>query len=181
MLNSKTDGNAKTYTQRYPKEIKDTVVGAIINGELFLEEAMRKYGVEDRHSVISWLRKYVRNEKQEDGSKARRRKELKSTKDLPGFDRLVSLAMEENSLFFEKFEEVFPHFCKTLKLRYPTIMLSELKFFAYLRLGFSSKEIAVATSVTPGAVDRRKIRVRRKFDIPLRVKICEWVTSVTGD
>jgi transposase-like protein len=44
---------------RYSKEIKQNVVSAIVNGELWLEEAMVKYEVQDRMTIIRWLKKYL--------------------------------------------------------------------------------------------------------------------------
>jgi len=48
---------------RYSRETKEKVVNAIVKGELWLEEAMIKYNVHDRRSVIDWLRKYQREQK----------------------------------------------------------------------------------------------------------------------
>ncbi|RKE57058.1 hypothetical protein [Sphingobacterium detergens] len=45
---------------RYTKKIKIDVVNAIINGELWIEEAMSKYNIQDRRVVIAWLRKHLR-------------------------------------------------------------------------------------------------------------------------
>lgn len=45
---------------RYSKTTKQDVVNAIVMGELWLEEAMVKYGVSDRKKIITWLRKYRR-------------------------------------------------------------------------------------------------------------------------
>lgn len=46
---------------RFSKEIKTEVVNAIVNGDLWLEEAMIKYNVRDRRTVVTWLRKYLRD------------------------------------------------------------------------------------------------------------------------
>ncbi len=46
---------------RFSKEVKKEVVDAIVNGDLWLEEAMIKYNVSDRRTVIAWLRKYLRD------------------------------------------------------------------------------------------------------------------------
>ncbi|WP_313264093.1 hypothetical protein [Sphingobacterium sp.] len=52
--------NNKTRS-RFTKEVKTDVVNAIVHGELWLEEAMKKYNIQDRRTVITWLRKYLRN------------------------------------------------------------------------------------------------------------------------
>lgn len=51
----------KNSVNRYSKEYKQLVVLSIVKGELFLEEAMEKYSILDRRTIITWLRKYVRN------------------------------------------------------------------------------------------------------------------------
>ncbi|MDF2514749.1 MAG: hypothetical protein K0R59_45 [Sphingobacterium sp.] len=49
----------KIYTAvRYSKETKRDVIDGIVKGELWLEEAMVKYAINDRRVIISWLRKY---------------------------------------------------------------------------------------------------------------------------
>lgn len=52
--------NNKTRS-RFTKEVKTDVVNAIVRGELWLEEALIKYNIQDRRTVITWLRKYLRN------------------------------------------------------------------------------------------------------------------------
>lgn len=44
--------------KHYPKEVREKVVLSIVKGELFIEEAMEKYNVPIRLTVISWLKKY---------------------------------------------------------------------------------------------------------------------------
>lgn len=181
MDNKKSDVDTKSCTRRYSKELKGVVVSAIINGELLLEEAMLKYEIEDRKKIIDWLRIYVRGKKNIKKGDGNVRKEKINIKNPSGFDNLITVAMDGDSLFFEKFKKVFPDFCNALKLRYPSIILSDLKFLAYMRLGFNSQQVSLATSVTLGDVRRHKIRLRRKFGILPRVRVCDWITSVSED
>ncbi|QIH35616.1 MULTISPECIES: hypothetical protein [Sphingobacterium] len=51
----------KNPANRYSKENKELIVLSIVKGELFLEEAMEKYNIPDRRTIIAWLRKHVRN------------------------------------------------------------------------------------------------------------------------
>lgn len=57
----KTD--MRIYSKRYSKEIKEKVVHAIVNGHLWLEEAMETYNISDRRVIIEWLRKDQRQRK----------------------------------------------------------------------------------------------------------------------
>ncbi|PRD48199.1 hypothetical protein [Sphingobacterium haloxyli] len=43
---------------RYQKEIQEGVVQAIIKGELLLEEAMEKYGIMSKKTVVRWLKRH---------------------------------------------------------------------------------------------------------------------------
>ena len=43
---------------RYQKIIQMQVVQAISNGDMLVEEAMKKYGIMSRKTIIRWLKKY---------------------------------------------------------------------------------------------------------------------------
>jgi hypothetical protein len=49
----------KNSANRFSKENKEFIVLSILEGELFLEEAMKKYNIFDRRTIITWLRKHV--------------------------------------------------------------------------------------------------------------------------
>ncbi|WP_223580269.1 hypothetical protein [Sphingobacterium sp. GVS05A] len=49
----------KNSANRFSKENKEFIVLSILKGELFLEEAMKKYNIFDRRTIITWLRKHV--------------------------------------------------------------------------------------------------------------------------
>lgn len=53
----------KEIKRRYSKKTKEQVVSAIVHGELWIEEAMEKFHVQDRRTVVSWLRKYLREKR----------------------------------------------------------------------------------------------------------------------
>ena len=46
----------------YPEAVRLEVVREMVSGNLLLEEVMAKYGVKDRRTVVSWLKKYQREE-----------------------------------------------------------------------------------------------------------------------
>jgi transposase-like protein len=55
--------NTPPKKRRYSRAFRELVIGSIIDGELFLEEAMLKYDIVDRRTIITWLRKHIREEK----------------------------------------------------------------------------------------------------------------------
>lgn len=53
-LNTKTKGPYVRYTAK----TQESVIDAILSGELLLEEAMAKYGILSKKTVIRWLKKH---------------------------------------------------------------------------------------------------------------------------
>ncbi|GAA4168174.1 hypothetical protein GCM10022218_02660 [Sphingobacterium ginsenosidimutans] len=96
------------------------------------------------------------------------------------FKEVVELAKNNDPAFLGRFKEVYPAFCKDLCERYPGILNSELTFCAYLKLNFTTKDIAAYTFVTPSAVRNRKNRMKKKFGIPAYADIYTWVDKIAS-
>ncbi|MBC9795263.1 helix-turn-helix transcriptional regulator [Sinomicrobium weinanense] len=94
------------------------------------------------------------------------------------FKEVVALAKENNPEFISRFMEVYPDFYSRLLDMDPNLQASELHFCAMLFLNFSTKEIAAYTYVTPKAVQTRKYRLRKKFDIPSDKDISLWLREL---
>ena len=77
--------------------------------------------------------------------------------------------------FFILFSELYPHFIKRLKAIDPKIRSSELSFCAMSYLNFSAKDIATYTYVTVGAVEMRRSRLRKKYNIPSEIDFNSWM------
>ncbi|MCI3938611.1 hypothetical protein MQX03_15535 [Chryseobacterium aahli] len=91
------------------------------------------------------------------------------------FEAIVSLAKANSPNFLARFQDVYPHFCNKITEIYPEINNTELIFCAYLRLNFSSKEIANYTFVTPKTIQMKKYRLRKKLSIPSDQDINIWM------
>lgn len=89
-------------------------------------------------------------------------------------EEIIDLAKNNSNQFFYKFKERYPEFVANLIKRKPDIATSELIFCAYLKLKFSTKDIATFTFVTPKAVQNRKNRIRKKLDISSDADIYLW-------
>lgn len=63
------------------------------------------------------------------------------------------------------FEQVNPRFFSTLKEKYPLLTNKDLKLCAYIKLGFSTKQIASMLSVLPESVNTTRYRLRRKMQL----------------
>lgn len=94
------------------------------------------------------------------------------------FEEIVQMAKENNPEFLIRFQEVYPDFCPKLIELYPNLLASELKFCALLFLNFSSKDIAEFTFVTVKAVQNRKNRFRKKFNIPSEEDLNVWMQRI---
>ncbi|MFC4687413.1 hypothetical protein ACFO4P_10765 [Epilithonimonas pallida] len=94
------------------------------------------------------------------------------------FEEVALLAKNNDSAFLGRFKEVYPDFCNKLQQICPDILNSELIFCAYLKLNFSTKDIATYTFVTPKAVYNRKNRIRKRLDIPSDEDIYLWMNKI---
>lgn len=96
------------------------------------------------------------------------------------FDEIVLLAKENNPEFLTRFREVYPQFAEKLKMIYPDITNDDLRFCAFLKLNFSTKDISDFTFVTVRSVQTRKSRLRKKFSIPSEMDIYLWISGFEG-
>ncbi|MCX8525365.1 hypothetical protein OF897_15710 [Chryseobacterium formosus] len=89
-------------------------------------------------------------------------------------EEVFQLAKINDPFFLAKFKKIYPEFCNKIISLYPDILNSELIFCAYIKLNFSTKEIANYTFVTKKAVQVRKSRLRKKFNIPSGEDLYIW-------
>lgn len=94
------------------------------------------------------------------------------------FDEIVSLAKNNDPAFLGRFKEVYPDFCNRLQMTYPDLLNSELAFCAYLKLNFSTKEIATYTFTAIKSVQNRKNRIRKRLNIPSDEDIYIWIDKL---
>ncbi|MDR2271831.1 MAG: hypothetical protein LBF27_13085 [Sphingobacterium sp.] len=91
------------------------------------------------------------------------------------FDHLIAIAKSNNPAFLLLFNDLYPDFIEALKALSPNIRSSELEFCAMAFLNFSTKNIAKYTYVTIRAVQIRKNRLRKKFEIPSDADFNNWM------
>lgn len=94
------------------------------------------------------------------------------------FQEVLELAKTNDPSFLARFKEVYPEFCEKLLSNYPDIVSSEFTFCAYLKLNLSSKEIANYTFVSLKAIQVRKSRIRKKFNIPSDIDLYFWINKI---
>ncbi|MDR3008261.1 MAG: tetratricopeptide repeat protein [Sphingobacterium sp.] len=96
------------------------------------------------------------------------------------FNNLIELAKSNNPEFLILFTELYPEFIQALKTLDPNLRSTELEFCAMAFLNFSTKNISEYTFVTIRAVQVRKNRLRKKFDIPSDADFNNWMRELAG-
>ncbi|CAM4258979.1 helix-turn-helix transcriptional regulator [Flavobacterium terrigena] len=93
---------------------------------------------------------------------------------LSSYDELISLGKNDDPLFVSLFIELYPDFYKNLIEINPDLTLSEKKVCFYIKLKFTSKEIATYTFVSMKAIQNRKNRLRKRLFIEEGEDIYKW-------
>lgn len=65
-----------------------------------------------------------------------------------------------------------------LKQKHPNISRTDLKLCAYLRLNFSSKEIAQLQNISIRAVEMHRYRLRKKLGLPTELSLSDYLAGV---
>ncbi len=99
--------------------------------------------------------------------------------------RKISMIIKDNlnldkdwEQFKLHFDEVHPDFFEALKRRYPSLTDTDLKHCAYMRIGFSTKEIARLLNVTPRSVQVSRYRMKKKMSLPEEVDLREVIKTI---
>ncbi len=98
--------------------------------------------------------------------------------ELTSVSSLVDLAKKRDGGFFQKFIIAYPSLIEKLNELCPNICSTELEFCAYLKLNFSTKQIATYTNSTIKSVECKKYRIRKKFDLEPSTDIYVWINSI---
>jgi len=77
----------------------------------------------------------------------------------------VKIKGESWQQFETYFNNVHPRFFETLTTKYPDISPAELKLAAFLRLNFSTKEIASIIFLSPDSIKTSRTRLRKKLNL----------------
>lgn len=94
------------------------------------------------------------------------------------YNDLIELAKKNDPLFTSFFIELYPEFYKNLKRIQPDLTLVEQKVCFYIKLKFTTKEIAEYTFVSIKAIQNRKNRLRKRLAIPNDFDIYDWMDRI---
>jgi DNA-binding CsgD family transcriptional regulator len=81
-------------------------------------------------------------------------------------EELINYVHLNDIIFLEKFDYFFPDFRKKIiAMTDLPLSVSEFKLCAMLKLGFSTKQIAIYTNSTIKSVEGKKYRLRKKLHL----------------
>lgn len=109
---------------------------------------------------------------------------LSSVDENTDFKRITSLLkdVENNTAHWDQFaahfDELNDGFFSRLKKKHPRLSRNDLKVCAYLRLNFTSKQIAQLQSISVRGVEIHRYRLRKKLNIPTEVSLFEYMESI---
>ncbi|MDP4227934.1 MAG: LuxR C-terminal-related transcriptional regulator, partial [Bacteroidota bacterium] len=72
-------------------------------------------------------------------------------------------------------------FFKKLKEKYPDLTNNDLRLCSYLRMNFSTKEIARLLNISTRGVEISRYRIRRKFQLSHDVNLTEFLMNEMAD
>ena len=75
------------------------------------------------------------------------------------------------------FESVHPNFFKELSVQFPSLSQNDHKLCAYIRIGFSSKEIASLFNIDPASLRKTRMRLKKKMELPQEVDLVDFILN----
>jgi DNA-binding response OmpR family regulator len=80
--------------------------------------------------------------------------------------------------FFQRFNSFDKKFLDLLAQHPGELSLSEQKFCLLLRLGMSSKDISSLLNITPAAIEKKRYRIRKKFELDPTESLERYINSL---
>jgi DNA-binding CsgD family transcriptional regulator len=125
---------------------------------------------QDKNKLLTDLKKKIeRIQENPEGAKTRW-KEIHSTLD--------SFINKDDNTFEIQMDELHQEFYQRLKDSYPSLSVNDLRLCAYLKLGFTSKEIAEFMSIQPSSVYISRSRLRKKLDLDTEDDLHDFLNTI---
>lgn len=108
-------------------------------------------------------------------------RELIQKEDLVNADLFLSRIIESESYwdeFFQRYNQFDKKFLDMLSQHEGEFSLSEQKFCLLIRLGMSSKDIGSLLNITPGAIEKKRYRIRKKFGLDSNENLEKHIKSL---
>lgn len=92
-------------------------------------------------------------------------------------ETLNELAKNKNQSFFLKFTQLFPEFINNIKLSHPSLNQAEIEILLFLKINYTTKEIASLTNSTIRAIESKKYRIRKKLSLTSNEDLSDWIIN----
>lgn len=93
------------------------------------------------------------------------------------YEEIRNLAIKNDPVFLERFQEAYPDFTRRLLQKHPTLLKSEFSLCTMIFLNFSSKEIATYTFLQHRSVQTKKGRLRKKMQLSSSTDLYKYIRS----
>lgn len=80
--------------------------------------------------------------------------------------------------FRKQFERINPGFFERLKVKFPILSSRDLRLCGYIRLGLSTKEIAVLQNITYQSTEISRVRLRKKLRLSRDLNLAEFIYDI---
>ena len=90
-------------------------------------------------------------------------------------ENVVNSALNNDPSFLFLFMQFYPYFYDSLKEVNSNITNDELRLCAFLKLGFTTKDIAESNNLTIRTVQTKKNRLRKSFNLSSNVDLYIWI------
>jgi len=80
-------------------------------------------------------------------------------------------------IFKLRFTEVHKDFFGRLKINYPTLTKSELKFCAYLRINLTSSQISSVLNISNEGIKKTRYRIRKKLNLMRKSSLEDYIAK----
>jgi hypothetical protein len=94
------------------------------------------------------------------------------------YQEVIEMAKKDNPLFVSFFKELYPEFYAKLIKVQPKLTITEQKVCFFIKLKFSTKEIANYTYVSIKAIQNRKNRLRKRLGLENGEDLYEWIEKL---
>ena len=89
------------------------------------------------------------------------------------------ISEEDNwKMFKEAFNNADKEFFNKIKSKHPELTSNDLRLCAYLRLNFSSKEIAPLINISVKSVEIKRYRLRKKMGLPREINLTDYIMNL---
>lgn len=94
------------------------------------------------------------------------------------FGEILEMAKENHPQFYNRFQEIYPNFNRSLLSINDKLTVSELTIAAYVYLGFTTKEIANNTYRSLKTVEATRYNLRKKLNLSSEINLQKWLSNI---